>query len=207
MAPLDEQAENRTGLVKAARIFSNVVSPPVVFATIALALALNALPFWPGLAWAAVYGFFVSLLPILFVLWLLHTGRIAELHMSNTKERLWPYVSAVLGSIIVYALVVSFDGPEIFRCLAIFNGITLAALGVINTFWLISFHATAVSAALTITWFVFGQLPALFLFPLILLVIIVRLYLKRHTPAQVAAGLLLGIATVWSLTVSGCFLI
>ena len=66
--PLDHFEEHRTGTVKAARLFSNIVSPPVMFAILGLAFALYERPFLNGLLWAAVYGFFVSLLPILIVL-------------------------------------------------------------------------------------------------------------------------------------------
>ena len=94
--PRDFEIQNRTGLVKFARVYSNVVSPPVMFAILGLAISLKIMPFWPGLGWAAVYGFLVSLAPILFVLYLLKTGRITELHMSNTRERSIPYLSAIL---------------------------------------------------------------------------------------------------------------
>ena len=84
--PRDQNERDRTGTVKAARIFSNLVSPPTIFAAVGMALAWHELPFWPGFLWAAVYGLTSSLLPIFFVLYLLKTGRIAELHMSNTKN-------------------------------------------------------------------------------------------------------------------------
>ena len=205
MAPRDQNTDDRIGLVRSARIFSNVVSPPVIFALVALALALHARPGWEGLAWAAAYGFFVALTPILFVLWLLQTGRIAELHMSNTRERHLPYLTAVLAAAVVYGLVTLLDGPQILRCLAIFNMLTLALLGLINARWLISFHATAVAAAWLITMLVFGWMAGLPVLLFVVLVAAVRLYLKRHTPAQVAAGLALGLAAVWAVSQLGCF--
>lgn len=203
--PLDQQEHNRKGLVRAGRLFSNIVSPPVIFAVVGLALSLKALPLPESLAWAATYGFVVSLLPILLVLWLLKTGRISELHMSNTKERHLPYLVAVLCGFIIYGLVTLFDGPQLLSCLAVFNIVTLSALGLINSRWLISFHATAIAAAWMIIGLVFGWTASLIVLPFLLGVIVIRLYLKRHTPAQVVAGLALGIATVWSLALFGCF--
>jgi hypothetical protein len=94
LKPRDHHAVDRVGMVRVARHFSNVVSPPVMFAVLGLTLALHVLPVLPALLWAAVYGFFVSLAPILFVLYLLRTGRIAELHMSDTRERHLPYLVA-----------------------------------------------------------------------------------------------------------------
>jgi membrane-associated phospholipid phosphatase len=204
--PLDEQKHNRTGLVRLARIYSNVVSPPTMFAVLGLAIGLSVLPFWPGFLWSAVYGLIVSLAPIIFVLFLLKTGRIKELHMSNTNERHWPYVAAVLCAALAWGIIHWFDGPELLACLALFNVIELAALAIINIYWLISIHATGVMATFVIVGLVFGWGYSLIVVPFVISVCWVRLYLKRHTPAQVVAGLGLGVLTsVLSLTLLGCF--
>ena len=201
----DHNAASTIGWVRVARRFSNVVSPPVIFAVLALALAWYELPFWEGLMWAAIYGFWVSLAPILFVVYLLHTSRISDLHMNTSEERRWPYIASVLGAIIALVFILLFDGPELLRCLAIFCIIELAALAIITNFWMISIHATSISAATVIVGLVFGLLPALLLIPIILLVCWVRLYLRRHNWAQVIAGLTLGVLSVYTVTLFGCF--
>jgi len=125
--------------------------------------------------------------------------------MSNTRERNLPYIVAVLSSIVFLIIANLADGPPLLRCLGIFNVIALTALAIINTRWLISFHATAVAAAWTITGLVFGWQASLWVLPLVALVVAVRLYLRRHTISQVIAGLALGVASVWVLTLIGCF--
>jgi membrane-associated phospholipid phosphatase len=204
--PLDHYVEHRTGTVRTARLFSNIVSPPVMFAILGLAFSLYERPSLNGLLWAAVYGFFVSLLPILFVLYLLKTGRIAELHMSNTGERHIPYLSAVLSAGIAFGLISFFDGPELLRCLTIFNMIELTSLGIINAFWLISLHATGIMATFLLVGLVFGWAYSLVVLPFVFLVCIVRLYLRRHTSMQVIAGLGLGVVTVYIMTLMECFI-
>ncbi|MEZ4590945.1 MAG: phosphatase PAP2 family protein [Chloroflexota bacterium] len=204
--PLDFLAHNRTGFVKAARIYSNVVSPPVMFAVVGLVFGLYALPNWVGFLWAVVYGLLVSLAPILVVVYLLKTGRIAELHMSNTRERNIPYISAVFFAAIAYGLIAGFNGPELLRCLALFNVIELTGLAVINHFWLISLHATGAMATAVLVTLVFGWATGLLVgIPLVGSVCWVRLFLKRHTPAQIVAGLGLGTAVVLVLVPFGCF--
>jgi len=205
MKPRDHFVADRVGGVRLARLFSNVVSPPVMFAVLGLLLALRELPFWPALAWAAVYGFFVSLAPILFVLYMLHSGRILELHMSNTAERHLPYLVAVLSSLAVLGIVFLFKGPSLLRCLALFNVVTLVILGVINARWLVSFHATAATAMATTVGIVFGPATGTVLLPLVALVAAVRLYLRRHTVAQIVGGVVIGFLSVWVLTYVGCF--
>lgn len=198
MTPRDFNKDDHTGRVKAARLFSNVVSPPVMFAVVGLAFALTEEPGLTGFAWAAFYGLLVSLAPILVVLYLLRTGRIKELHMSDTRERHIPYVTAVASALIAFMVITLLDGPELLRCLALLNSMNLAALGIINIRWLISIHATGIMATFLLTGIVFSWMLAwVLLFPLLLAVATIRLYLKRHTLPQVIAGLALGAVTVW----------
>lgn len=203
--PLDHHQDNRTGMVRVARILSNAISPPTMFAVLGLAFAWYTLPFWPGLLWAAIYGFCVSLAPILFVLWLLRTGRIRELHMSDQRERHLPYLVAVACAVVFLAIAWLFNGPELLICLAIFNVVELSLLGLINIFWLISIHATGIMATTVLVAYVFGLLTSALTLPLVVLVIAIRLYLRRHTIAQLVAGLALGVFSVWVLTLFGCF--
>ena len=206
LPPLDFLVHNRVGIVKTARIFSNVVSPPVMFAVVGLAFGLYASPNWQGFLWAVVYGLLVSLAPILVVVYLLKTGRIAELHMSNTRERNIPYLSAILFAGIAYWILADFNGPDLLRCLALFNVIELAALAIINHFWLISLHATGAMASAVLIGLVFGwPISLLTTGPMVLSVCWVRLFLKRHNLAQIVAGLALGATVVFGLASFGCF--
>lgn len=204
-SPRDWHSEQRTGWTLAARLFSNIVSPPVIFAVLGLLLSLYALPTAQALTWAVIYGLFVSLLPILFVMWSLQSGRVQELHMSDTDERHLPYVVAIICACAFFAIVTFAQGPELLRCIAIFNIVTLTALALVNTRWLISFHATAISAAWMIIGLVFGWPYSFLVLPLVLAVISVRLYLKRHSVGQVLAGLALGLGSVSLLASLGCF--
>jgi membrane-associated phospholipid phosphatase len=177
-----------------------------MFAVLGLALALVSTTFIPALAWAAVYGFLVSLAPILFIVYLLRSGRIGDLHMSLPRERHLPYLVSIICSALYLGLHALFDGPAPLRCLGIFNVVELAALAVINTFWLISIHATGIMATTVIAGLAFGPLAGWLLLPLLVMVCWARLYLKRHTLGQVLAGLALGAVSVFSLTPTGCFL-
>jgi membrane-associated phospholipid phosphatase len=203
--PRDNNAEMTTGFVRVARMFSNVVSPPVMFAILGLAVSWKELPFWEGLLWAAVYGFWVSLMPILLVAYLLRIGRISDLHMSNTSERRIPYFASVVGSLVALAIIQFFDGPELLRCLAIFSTLVLAALAIITNYWLISIHAASIASVTIISGLVFGWWTLILLLPLVIIVCMVRLYLRRHNLQQVLAGLALGVITVWALVLIGCF--
>ncbi len=206
-APRDFHKDSHTGHVKAARLFSNIVSPPVMFACVGLAFAYYENPSPAGLAWAVFYGLLVSLAPILVVLALLKTGRIKELHMSDTNERHIPYVTAVISAFIAFVVIAALNGPELLRCLALLNSINLAALGLINTRWLISIHANGIMASFLLVGLVFGwPLAFVLVFPFLIAVCYVRLYLKRHTIGQVVAGLGLGFVAVLFMQIAfNCF--
>ncbi len=204
MSPKDFDEANRTGWVKFARVYSNVISPPTMFATLGIAAAMHERPGWTGFAWGFGSGVMVSLVPILFVLYLLYTGRIAELHMSNTKERLMPYLSAILCVSIMLGVTWWWQGPDLLFGVLVFNLIELIALMLITLYWLISMHTTAAMATAVWVFLIWGTFWGIVIgLSLILSVSYVRLFLRRHTMAQVLAGLALGAITVLVLVPFG----
>ena len=203
--PRDYSAEVTVGTIRFARIFSNIVSPPTIFAGLGLALALAEDGLWPGFLWAAVFGFFVSLAPILFIVFMMRIGRITDLHMNTRQERYLPYLVSTVTSAVVLAVIYLFDGPELLSCLTILNIVVLVILGLVNAFWLISIHTASISAATVIAGLVFGVWAAVALLPVLLMVCWARLYLRRHTLGQVGAGLVLGVVATMALAATGCF--
>ncbi|MEZ4516097.1 MAG: phosphatase PAP2 family protein [Chloroflexota bacterium] len=203
--PRDRYKADRVGMVRAARYLSDVISPPTIFAATALALGIYERPVWPGVAWGVIYGVTASLLPILFIFYLLQSGRIDDLHMSDTGQRNLPYIVGVSAALIAFAVISLLNGPELLRCLAIYNTTALMLLGLINTRWLISIHATAIAGAWMIITLVFGWVWSLALLPVVILVCWTRLFLKRHTLSQVLAGVALGAGLVLIFRQFGCF--
>jgi hypothetical protein len=190
--PKDLGGQPLVGRVRLARTLSNVISPPVIFAALGLAIALYERPDPVGLLWAAVYGFWVSLMPILLVLYLLRTGRVADLHLSSTDERRLPYLVGVLGAVVAYLLIWLSGGPPLLATLALLSVITLGSLAIITRIWLISVHATSISGATVVSGLVFGKWAALVLLPVALFVFWLRLYLRRHNVGEIVAGAALG---------------
>lgn len=207
MTPRDFHKADTVGWVKVGRVYSNVVSPPVMFAVLGLAICLQSLPTWESaLGWFLTYTFLVAILPLLFVVFMLYKGYIEELHMSNTKERHLPYLVTLLGSLVAYGVIAGFDGPELLRCLAIFNMVELLALLAINFVWLISLHTTGAMAVSTLVGVIWGLPIGLLIgIPLTVSVVWVRLFLRRHTPAQTIVGVFVGMFTVLILIPLGCF--
>lgn len=202
LMPLDSATS--TGLVKQIRTFTHIVSPPVIFATLGYAVALKQLPLIPGLLWGSVYGLLISALPIAFVVWLLRTGRIGDINMNRAERRL-PYLVAVVCAALAALAIYAGGGPAYLYHLTLLNVIALSAMGLINTIWQISNHATAIVSAVWVAGIVFDRWAAVVLLPLCIGVCAARIYLRRHTPSQIVGGAVLGSAAVVMLLLTGCF--
>jgi membrane-associated phospholipid phosphatase len=203
--PLDFKTSSMTGWVRAARVFSDVVSPPVIFVLLGLVVALSELALLPGLLWGIVFGLLVSGLPMVVVAYLLKTGRASDIHMSNPDERHIPYLIGLLGAVAALLVVLLFNGPPLLQCLALCAVIGLAVLGMINRYWLISNHTASITMAAVFAGFAFGVIYGIALAVFVVLLFAARLYLKRHTVAQLIAGVFVGAASVLVVAAFGCF--
>jgi hypothetical protein len=187
--PLDLDPGTATKKIRVARVYSNIVSPPVVSAALGFSVAWVDWPFWQGLVWAAAYGVMTSLLPMGVVLYMLKKGLISDLHISNRRERNIPYLVGFICSVIALALVAEFGGSQLMRS--------------INTGWQISNHTASIMAATIFLGLVFGIAVSLALLPLVGMTFAARWWLKRHTVAQLIAGMLVGAAPVLILANMG----
>ncbi len=201
--PLDLSGRSSETVVRMARVYSDVVSPMVVFAVLGFAVVWVDTPFWAGLAWGILHCVFVSLAPMLFIVYLLKTGRIADLHMRNRHERHLPYLVGTGCALIALVIARALGGPRLLQVLLISNVVGVASLGLINAFWQISSHVASIASATLFAGFVFGPLVSVALAPMVGLTFLARLYLRRHTLAQLVAGVALGAAPVLILASLG----
>ena len=201
--PLDLTARSSEAAVRIARVYSDVVSPMAVFAALGFAVALVSLPLWTGLVWGTLHGVLVSLVPILFILYLLKTGQIADLHMRNRRERNLPYFVGTGSSLVALIVAHLFGAPHLLQTLLVSNVTGLALLGLINTVWQISSHVASVTSAVLFAGFAFGPLVGIALAPFIAFTFLARLFLRRHTVGQLVAGLALGAGPVLTLASLG----
>ncbi|MFE4195657.1 phosphatase PAP2 family protein [Paenarthrobacter sp. NPDC056912] len=184
-----------------ARVLTEVFQPPIVV-TVLLLISPAIEPGFPGTVGFGLLGaFFVSVLPLAYVLVLVRLGKITDHHVSDRRQRpallLMALVSVVIGLVVLQLL----NGPVSVSVMiiALIGGI--AVLAVVSAFWKMSGHASALAAAVVIVVLMFG--PAWL--PLFLLVPAVgwsRVVLRAHTLGQVIAGSLFGgvvIAGLWWL--------
>jgi membrane-associated phospholipid phosphatase len=177
-----------------ATAISNILSPPAVWAMIAYPIALHETKSaTEALLLAALYAGLVSLVPVLFVAYLLHSGRVSDLHLKDRGDRYLPYAVTIVVSAIAWILMVALGAPYILKLLAIVSLVSVVIMAIITLFWQISMHTMSISAAVVALGMVFGPPAALLASPLIPLVGWARLSLKRHTVAQIIGGALVGL--------------
>ena len=141
-----------------------------------------------------------ALIPIILMLILWKRGSISSLHIDNAQERTTPYIY----TLICFGFWCYFVGdvlqmPAVWLIVAIGATVALLAVTIINRWWKISAHLTALGGLLggvmSITLY-YSVLPTPLIIGMLivsLLLMYARLYLNAHTPWQVVCGYLLGI--------------
>ena len=189
-------SRRRRVLTDLARIFSTICNPFVtalsLFVIIAHEKATSVSSFWLLLFTSTI---FTSIGPMLYVLWLYATDRIADLDMSVRSERERVFgifvVFYALGTLALWLV----HAPALMT--ASMAGYTAASLVTqyITRYWKISTHAIGITAPLVVLIYLYGAEPLPFLI-LIPLVGWSRVWLQAHSVAQVVAGAVLGASSV-----------
>ncbi len=176
-----------------ARTVSDVCSPA------ALSLPCLLLAVWytnaPGTIWyALLYAAVAVPLPMLYVIWLVKTGRVCDFHLPNRHERTGPFAVALVCALLALTLLVACGAPTTLLAPIIAVFLQTFLLFLVTLMWQISIH-TATTAGLA-TFVVIaiggGGLLATLIVPLVAWA---RIHLGRHTLAQTIAGALLGCGT------------
>ncbi|MCC5580375.1 phosphatase PAP2 family protein [Microtetraspora sp. AC03309] len=192
-----EAAESRARESRTARVVTEVLSPFHVVIPLPVVVGWHqTYPAATGFLWglfAAVSG---GVLPYGLVLWRVARGKANDRHITRREQRLVPLaisVALVLGGVVVLLLA---GAPS--TVLAVQGA--LLGMGVvmlpITRLWKISFHTAAVAGAAAILTVEFGPW-AWICWPFAALVGWSRIMLRDHTPAQVVAGAVAGVAVCW----------
>jgi membrane-associated phospholipid phosphatase len=189
-------SRRRRVLTDLARIFSTIFNPFLtsfaLFVVIAHDRARDTNTFWLLLFTSTL---FTSIAPMLYILWLYATDRIADLDMSVRSERERVFGIFVLFFALGTGSLYLLHAPPLMT--ASMAGLTSASLVVqyITRYWKISTHALGITAPLVVLVYLYGAQPLPF-FALIPIVGWSRVWLRAHTVLQVVAGTALGAASV-----------
>jgi membrane-associated phospholipid phosphatase len=186
----------RRVLTDVARIFSTICNPfvtaLVLFVVLAHAVAPDTPTFW-GYLFAST--FFTSIGPMLYILWLYATDRIADLDLSVRSEREAVFTTFVVFYALGTGTLLLLHAPRLLSATMAGYAVASFVVGYITRYWKISTHALGISASMVSLTYVYHQQPL----PFLILIPIVgwsRVYLRAHTITQVIAGTALGAGSV-----------
>jgi membrane-associated phospholipid phosphatase len=178
-----------------ARVISDIFSPPVL-AVPALILAVSASDVRGTYRFALLYLLIAVVAPVLYVVWLLKSGRITDFHLSDRRQRRGPFIASLACGIAAWGLLVYLGAPAILLAPILALLLEILLLFVITLVWQVSVHTATTAGLVTFACLAFGPVAAYWIW-LVPLVAWARIYLRRHTLAQTVAGACLG---------SSCFL-
>jgi membrane-associated phospholipid phosphatase len=188
--------------LRVARLVGEVLSPPPILVVLALVVAWDSSP-TPAMAvvWGGIAAVFASVLPYALILRGVRQGRLSDKNISLRQQRIRFAAVAIVSILIGLAVLAAFDAPAEMVALQASIAAGVACGWVITLWWKISVHAAIAAGAATVLLLVFG-LALLVVWPLVALIAWSRVQVGDHTPAQVLAGIALGIvvnATIFPL--------
>jgi len=178
--------------LKIAKIISEIFIPPfftsVVFTTFAFSLERSSERIW---LIAVIAVTFSSILPTLYVAWLLYAGKISHRHVPDRNNRTSPYLAGIVSFLLGFIILHYFRAHAIIQSLMLASVINTLATLLVNLKWKISGHTIGAAASVAGLQMLWGW-PALWSSIFILIVGWARIRLRVHTIAQVIGGALLG---------------
>jgi hypothetical protein len=149
-----------------------------------------------GLLWAALCVFLTSGLSLLYLVYLTRSGKVSDPRAIPRAERVGPlWVVAALHAA-TFVLVTLLGGPEELRQALLSYALATLGFAVLTPVSNLSLHAAGVSGAAVCLAYIFGTwgLTAFLLLPAVFWA---RLALGRHTPLELALGVLVGGGGTW----------
>ena len=185
-------------------IFYPLFVPTYGIALFCIAHSIHIAPLNGVWVWVAVLGTLIltCVLPVTAIWIMMKRGQVRDLNLDDPAERTMPYIYSVFGfACWCYLLITILHVPLFMAYIAIGATAAIAMVALINRFWKISAHLTGFGGLLggLFTYCVgIGAIPTwgtIALWAAVSLILMwARLHLKAHTPAQVSAGWLLGLA-------------
>ena len=178
-----------------ARSVSSLVQPIII--TIPVFIILNY--FVTGgtnfLIFTLLSLLFANVLPFTAV-WMWVKNKDLDFDITDKDERTLPLLFGVV-SYLIGVITLFIAGAPAAVTVLMFCYFSNALLTIFITFfWKISLHSMGVAGPTAAMVYIFGYPGLLFLFPLIM-VMWSRIYLNKHTPAQVVVGAVSGFVFTW----------
>ncbi len=127
----------------------------------------------------------------MFFMWLRKKSIVSDVDATEKEERTIPYLFGLFLCVLAFFISNYLWGFILFSKIWLFYSVNTVLMIIINKFWKISAHAIGVAAPLAVLFYLFGNFALLGILFLIY-ISWTRLYLKKHTLAQILAGSIFG---------------
>ena len=148
---------------------------------------------WAGMGWALLALLLLTGIPLAYILIGMRKGWVSDLELSHREERPRFILVSLSSDLLALAVLWLGGAPRMIWTLALVYACLGVTMFTISNFWKISLHLVTVSGFSTLLVYVFGP-GAWWTFLSLPLVAWARLHRKKHTPAQLLAGAVLGAA-------------
>ena len=177
-----------------AKILSDATRLPLL--AVPLFLLVGAAAGWRGLLWALLCLLLTSALSLVYLGYLTRSGKVRDPSRILQGERvrpLWVVAALHTGA---WALVTLFGAPAELRAILLSYALATILFALLTPLTKLSLHAAGVAGAAVCLVYVFGAWGALAA-PAVPLVWWARTMLGRHTPLELALGVLVGGGGTW----------
>ena len=170
---------------------SHILSPPLLALMGGIMCAFYVGDAW---SWTAVHFLFSVFIPTGYIIWLVKTGQVTDLHLRLRHQRTKPSLVMIAGSILTWLILWQTDAPHLFLLFIAAQTIQGFVFFIITLYWQISIHSASAAVISVLASWIYGAMAV----PLLLIPLIAwsRVRLGRHTIAQTIAGAALGSGTM-----------
>jgi hypothetical protein len=180
---------------KLAELISATTRLPLLAAPLFLAVGAEA-GGTRGVLWGLFCLFLTSGLSLFYLLYLARSGKVRDPRSISRAERVRPLRVVAALHVGAFLVVTLLGAPVDLRAALLSYALATLLFASLTTYVNLSLHAAGVSGAAVCLIYVFGAwgLPAILLVPLVWWA---RTLLERHTPQELALGVLVGGGATW----------
>jgi hypothetical protein len=181
--------------LKLAELVSGATRLPLLAVPLFLAVGVAAAGA-EGLLWAVLCVFLTSGLSLLYLVYLTRSGRVSDPRSIPRAERVGPLRLVAALHVAAFVILTLLGGPAELRAVLLSYALATLAFVALTPVSNLSLHAAGVSGTAVCLAYVFGAWGFLG-FILLPPVLWARLTLGRHTPLELALGVLVGGGGTW----------
>lgn len=165
-------------------IFSPYISAAIFIVIIVYIYASSLVEFLP---WMATFFVFAIVIPGVYILWLLESKKITDIHMGDPNERKIPLLVSAFSSVVGSVILAVLHAAKPVYIISVVYAINSLAIALITQKWKISVHTGMYASIITITAIIFGPSFA-WLYLVLIPLVWARIYRKKHTIWQASIG-------------------